>query len=98
MGPTQARRVSCACPKPRNPTDPRKQGACQCGKVLDPAWVSSDATFNEFFGRLREAIFPVVGAEFDSFVAQCKQRELAGRDTFGFEYLARSNITEAYEE
>lgn len=88
----------CQCRKPGDHPSPNRKGQCvRCALPFDPKWVSSDDTFNEFFARLRESL-PVVGPEFDSFLLQCKKRELAGRDTFGFEYLARDNVVEAYEE
>lgn len=88
----------CQCRKPGNPSNPRRSGSCvKCGKHFGPEWVSSDETFNQFFDRLRDSI-PTVGPEFDAFLLQCKQRELAGRDTFGYAYLDRDNVVEAYEE
>lgn len=63
---------------------------------MDPEWVSSDETFNEFFDRLAES---VPGAsDFEAFRAQCAARERAGRQTFGVQYLDRRNAIEALEE
>jgi hypothetical protein len=68
--------------------------------MLDPEWVSSDRTIGKLFDRLAEALPPgeADSDEFYAFRAQCEAREKAGRNTFGFRYLNRSNTTEALEE
>ena len=71
-----------------------RPGYCRfCGGRIDPEWVSSDATFAEFFDQLAE--LPGVPSD---LIEQCRDRELAGRETFGFAYLARDNPKEAREE
>jgi hypothetical protein len=71
-----------------------RPGFCRfCGGKLSAAWVSSDATFAEFFDQLAD--LPGVTP---ALIEQCRQRELDGRDEFGFAYLKRDNASEAREE
>lgn len=92
--------MSCACEKPRELSDPRREGTCGvCGKVFDSAWLSNDETVNAFFDRLAAGLFPgPPTADFESFRGHCEAREFAGRDTFGLAYLSRDNCSEALEE
>ena len=82
----------CTCPIPREKSyDP---GSCRnCGKRLDPSWVSNDANFNAFFRQL----LALPGVE-RSFIAHCRSREVAGRDTFGYAFTNRNNAAEGLEE
>lgn len=84
--------AGCECPVPRpRPYDP---GSCRdCGRIISPAWTPSDFNFETFFGRL-SALPGVVPA----FVFQCRTRELAGRDVFGFRFCDRDNAAEGQEE
>lgn len=88
----------CQCPKPTRKVKPGKQDWCErCGSYIDPEWVSSDATLNAFFDRLRESVSePAPWLE--PLRQFCQARERAGRDEFGFAYLDRDNPREAIEE
>lgn len=69
-------------------------------------WQTTDETAREFYIRLAEALFPynqqtgelMVEPWFEDFREHCALREIAGRETFGFTYLSRSNEIEATEE
>lgn len=87
----------CKCAEPRETLNPRKRGSCvKCGKQFDPAWVSSDDHVRVFFNRLSSCRY--LEESFPAFRQMCERRELAGRETFGFRYLDRDNLTEAMEE
>ena len=91
----------CSCPRPGLSINPRMQGSCvKCTRMLNPEWVSSDANMERLFGRLAEAMPPgeADSDDFWAFRAQLEAREKAGRDRFGFEYLAKDNPREATEE
>lgn len=85
-------RRDCDCPIP-DEHGPIRPGYCRCGGYIDPRWTSNDRTFREFFDQL--AALPGVTS---AFVAQCRQRELDGRDEFGHQFLSRDNAAEAREE
>lgn len=88
----------CQCPKPVPITAPAKSHTCnRCGYWINPRWSSNDSTVSAFFNRLAESI-PVAEWWVSPFVEHCMQRELAGRDKFGFEYLVRDNPAEGLEE
>ena len=87
-------RGGCLCDFPKSkswrPTE------CKgCGRSIDPAYVTNDTNLEEFFDYLGS--LPGVEA---GFVKQCKDRERAGRNTFGLAYLGsgRHNPSEAREE
>lgn len=61
--------------------------------MISHRWTSNDETFAEFFDRLLD--LPEVPRE---FVEQVRQRELAGRETFGNVFLSRANELEGCEE
>jgi hypothetical protein len=87
----------CDCPVPRDHREFSpgfRDGYCRhCGGWINPAWLSTDETFDEFFDHL--ARIPGVTP---AFIQHCRQRELAGRPVFGHEFLARNNDIEASEE
>lgn len=84
----------CICDYPR-PKGWRPSECIQCGRFIDPSYVSNDANLNEFFNHL--ASIPGVSPD---FVEKCKARERAGRDEFGLKYLGsdRHNPKESHEE
>lgn len=87
--------MSCTCRVPRPSPNPRSNDACvRCGRELDDAWRTSDETVSEFFDRLANAQVE----DLESFRLHCAQRELAGREEFGYVYLSRNNPVEAMEE
>lgn len=87
-------RGGCQCDYPK-PKGWRPNECVQCGRSIDPAYVSSDTTVEEFFSHL--ASIPGVDP---GFIQQARDREKAGRDTFGMKYLGneRNNPAEAREE
>lgn len=86
----------CECPIPNPDTNPRRQGKCvRCGFVINPEWVSCDATIGEFFDRLAE--YPGLG-NILRFRRQCEEREHAGRGLYGHRHLARDAVGEGLEE
>jgi hypothetical protein len=94
------RRV-CTCERPSEFVTPTKKGICvDCNALIDFEWTSTDATVAAFFDRLATTFpsWPAVPQWFEAFRAQCEDRERAGRDEFGFRYLARDNAGEALEE
>lgn len=67
--------------------------------------MSDQATIDNFFNRLEEAMFPASVLEtigppewFQRFRQQAEARELQGREEFGDTYLHRANELEATEE
>ncbi len=89
----------CGCEKPIETVDPRWPGSCvRCGNRIEPRWTSNDATVAEFFDRLEECFPGETPAWVQIFRRHCEARELAGRDTFGYEFLARNNPAEGLEE
>lgn len=70
-----------------------RPGYCRCGGWINPAWVSSDETFEAFFKQI--AALPGVTP---SMIEHCRQRERAGREEFGLAYLGRNNPLEGQEE
>lgn len=87
----------CDCPVPADHKDFHagfRDGWCRnCGRKLNPDWLSTDENFNRFFDHL--AATPGVHPE---FVEHCRRRELAGRPEFGCLFLDRENEIEGCEE
>jgi hypothetical protein len=82
----------CRCPEPA--MNERRPDFCRrCGVRHNPRIVSSDRTMAEFFARLAD--LPGVNP---AAMLEARDRELAGRDTFGLKYLARDNVAEGCEE
>lgn len=96
----------CRCELPRPSSNPRRATTCNaCGFYVDPALLRIDAQVAEFFDRLAESQFHhgpdgklLTPDWWDEFREHCTVRELAGRERFGLDYLARDNPTEACEE
>ena len=87
-------RGGCVCDYP-NPKGWRPSECVQCGRAIDPSYVTNDANLDDFFNHLGS----IPGID-PTFIEQCKARERAGRDTFGLKYLGkeRNNPREAHEE
>lgn len=96
----------CPCPIPQPKTNPRHTETCQrCGFYVDPELKRIDRQVEEFFDRLAESQFHygpdgklLTPDWWDDFREHCQIRELAGREEFGLDYLARDNPVEASEE
>jgi hypothetical protein len=94
----------CKCRIPRPDSNPRREDACVvCGAKIPADWSSSRLT--EYLDRLAESMPRVWGPNPGTFVdtwnafrAQCENREHAGRDKFGFQFLGRDNTADAFEE
>lgn len=85
-------RTPCACEIPEDWE--QNPGLCQrCGHRILPKWQTNTGNVNEFFGQLQS--LPGVPRD---FIIQCVEREAAGREEFGYEYLGRNNVKEASEE
>lgn len=83
----------CVCEIPKE-TGRNRPGYCRiCGGKIDARYLSTDSTFAAFFNQLAQ--LPGVDRH---FINQCRDRELAGRDEFGNEYLQRVNELEGIEE
>ena len=94
----------CKCPKPEPAVDPRHEGTCvKCGHSMAP-FDQTDANFAAFWERIESSYagwqFPLYEPpdEQQTLRLQTTHRELAGREHFGYAYLARDNIREAREE
>lgn len=91
-------RFECKCSPPRPYPAPHKKHTCvRCLGLVSSEWTSSDSNLAAFFGRLEEAA-PDSPLWMERVREQCEQRERAGRERFGWEYLSRNNATEATEE
>jgi hypothetical protein len=93
--------VTCSCKEPREHANPRRKGWCaRCQKQIRPEVLSTATTLEEFFDRLRWALFPKgePSARFEHFRSLCEAREGQGRESFGLSYLTRENEQEAAEE
>lgn len=91
-------RFPCDCEIPRPYPTPHKAHTCvRCLGEIKPEWKSTDKNLAAFFGRLEEAA-PDTTLWLNEFRGHCEQREHAGRESFGYEYLRRDNPTEATEE
>ena len=92
----------CRCERPARSPNPRNRENCvNCGLWLNPEWANSDPA--PLYDKLRWALFPTVADEdlppgWLAFRAIAEHREEVGRGQFGFDYLARDNIGEAFEE
>lgn len=93
-------RGHCECPEPLESVDDRKAGSCiKCGRLIGPAdTLSTDQTLGAFLGRLADAFPGKPSPSFVAFEKMIAAREHAGREQFGFKYLARQNCQEAIEE
>lgn len=87
----------CQCETPRPSPNPRHNGACVCGRRLDPRASCNDATMQSFMDGLA-VIFPDPPEWFEHFRSHIERREKAGRDYFGESYQGKDNAGEAMEE
>lgn len=88
----------CKCRKPAPFLAPQKARTCvRCALHISPEWTCNDQTVAGFFDRLEDAV-PGGDGWLESFRKHCEQRELAGRDKWGFTFLARENTLEGLEE
>ena len=86
----------CHCKVPIPWTNPLRIGTCVvCGFKIPPEWWSSEITVP--LARIASS-FPTVPDSFESLRSQCLERELAGRERFGFRFHRRNNIKDAKEE
>lgn len=84
--------ATCRCDYPTNMKI--RPGYCShCSGTLDPSWQTTDETVAEFMDQLADLPGVLPG-----FIEQCRQRERAGRDEFGYAYVKRSNCDEGIEE
>jgi hypothetical protein len=88
--------MSCTCRQPRRSPNPRAGASCVvCGRQIAGGWVVGDEQMAEFFEVLA---LPPVAPDLASFREHCLAREGAGREKFGFQYLARDNDEDGMEE
>jgi len=84
---------TCRCARP-NPK-PQKPNFCvQCGCHIPREW----GEIKSFYDDLAEATPDGGGSAFQVFRAICEAREAAGRDHFGYRFLDRDNVEDAFEE
>lgn len=83
---------TCKCPRP-NPKPQKKDTCVQCGSHIPKEW----GEVKTFYDDLEEAI-PDSGQAFSVFRTICEAREAAGRDHFGYRFLDRDNVEDAFEE
>lgn len=94
----------CRCRKPLVTADPRHKNICgRCAHPIKGPGISTDETAREFFDRLEAGIFPIrtPAKERRSFHAIRKlaeDRERAGRDEFGVDYLSHDWLGNVSEE
>ena len=96
--------MSCKCKVPQKSPNPRSAASCGiCGKLLDPAWLSTDATMTKFFNRFEAGMFPPATRPkkkrwFWGLRRLCEAREREGRDKFGLAYLSHDFLENVGEE
>lgn len=82
--------MACQCPVPQIHVNSRYNSCASCLKPIDQDVVSDTAKLQGFLNRI-----PGIPA---ALIIQCHQRELAGRQEFGLQYLGRDNVDECFQE
>jgi hypothetical protein len=99
----------CHCPDPVESANPRRRGLCnRCLSHISQGqpWAITDATHNAFLDRMESAIRAAENwpankpppAHWQRFRYLALERERAGRELFGHDYLTRDNTTEGVHE